>query len=466
MCTPDLKGTQGSFLYYTTDSARAEGAQTGGEVKSFLVENDRYVGAIEGPPLPDGGYATLRFTLAVSGREAILQINDHTVELKENVFSDWVVLSFRLGRKTVSGLCRVCLRSTSPHVGLYISPVNVDPEKPALPIARPILFASWLSRRLGRFGTLGLMEDTWGRNENALDDQRFLDQTYLVHAERERMFFEALDRTREGLCACVFDASDRIQHMFWRYLDERHPSPRENGSSDFASAIPGMYERMDQLIGRIRTKLQTDDLLLVLSDHGFASFRRGINLNTWLKEQGYLVLKEGKTGEADYLRDVDWEKSRAFALGLTGLYVNLKGRESRGIVSDADAKSLKKEIARKLEELRDPETGERTINRVYDASEEYRGLYTSEAPDLIVGYYPGYRVSWDSVTGIMEPHVFSNNVKAWSGDHHVDPELIPGIFFSSERIKTDRPHIRDLAPTVLEAFGVPVPAYMEGSPVL
>ena len=129
------------------------------------------------------------------------------------------------------------------------------------------------------------MEDTWGRNELALDDARFLEQTYLTHEERVKMFFEALSKTREGLCACVFDASDRIQHMFWRYLDDRHPAPLED-KERFGDTIREMYIKMDELIGQARQRLTPKDYLFVLSDHGFASFRRCVNLNTWLKQNG------------------------------------------------------------------------------------------------------------------------------------------------------------------------------------
>jgi predicted AlkP superfamily phosphohydrolase/phosphomutase len=309
------------------------------------------------------------------------------------------------------------------------------------------------------------MEDTWGRNELALDDARFLEQTYLTHNERERMFFEALSKTREGLCACVFDASDRIQHMFWRYIDERHPSPLED-TATFANTIRDMYIKMDELVGRVQREIKTNDHLFVLSDHGFASFRRCVNLNTWLLQQGYLALKDGKTVGADYFRDVDWSRTKAFAVGLSGIYINRKGREVNGIVEPHDVEALKNEIARKLEQLRDPQDGASAVRRVHDAASSYKGIYKDEAPDLIVGYHPGYRVSWDSITGTVEAEVFSDNTKAWSGDHHVDPELVPGILFTNKKLTKNTPHITDLAPTILALFGVKAPAYMEGEVIV
>jgi len=466
MCTPDLKGTQGSFSFYSTRKS-AEDKTTGGVIKSFGTSGSALTGLIEGPPNPKGkGFLTVEFKLDPNKQNetATLRIGETTTSLKVNEFSKWIEIEFDHSGKAVSGICRVCLREAKDEVSLYISPINIHPEKPALPIAEPIYFSTWLAKKNGLYGTLGLMEDTWGRNEHALDDARFLEQTYLTHNEREKMFFDALERTREGVCVCVFDASDRIQHMFWRYLDDKHPSPREN--AEFAKTIPDMYQRMDDLVGRVRAKLNKDDLLIVLSDHGFGSFRRGINLNTWLMQEDYLALKDGKKMGADYLKDVDWTKTKAFAIGLSGLYINKKGREQNGIADDAEYKKLKVEISRKLETLKDPLDGATTIRRVYDTAIEYRGLYTEEAPDLIVGYNNGYRVSWDSTTGTVEENIFSDNTKAWSGDHHIDPELVPGILFTNRKLKGKKPHITDIAPTVLDLFSIKVPAYMEGQVIL
>ncbi len=463
MCTPDVRGSQGTFSYYSSaavgDSASADGT-TGGERHPLTKEGEGWSGKILGPTI-DGVTLSLPFSVEVSGDDkAVLVLGESTTTLHLNTFSPWLELRFGKGRTAVSGIARVCLRKTSPEVELYVSPVNVNPERPSLPIGHPIFFPTWLAKRQGYFGTLGLLEDTWGRNEGVLDDQRFLDQTYAVHQEREQMFFDVLKRTPEGLCVCVFDASDRIQHMFWRYLDDRHPAPRE--SKEFASVIEQMYRRMDDLVGRIRGELRPEDVLIVLSDHGFSSFRRGVNLNSWLLKEGYLALKEGSKPEGDYLKNVDWSRTKAFAIGLSGIFLNRVGREFQGIVTDAEASTLKREISRKLEALKDPQDGAQAIVRVHDTAVAYKGLYVSEAPDLVVGYARGYRVSWDSVTGGFERDIFSDNLKAWSGDHHVDPELVPGVLFSNLPLLQQQPSIAEIAPSVLDLFAVPVPAYMEG----
>jgi predicted AlkP superfamily phosphohydrolase/phosphomutase len=275
------------------------------------------------------------------------------------------------------------------------------------------------------------------------------------------MFFETLKRTREGMCICVFDASDRIQHMFWRYIDPKHPSPVEN-REQFGDVIPQMYQRMDSLVGETVAALGPEDVLMVLSDHGFSSFRRCINLNTWLHENGFLALKTDRPRGLDYLQEVDWSRTKAFALGLSGIYVNKKGRERFGILSDAEGERVKADIISKLTGLADPQDGAVAVKTVYDTRKAYKGLYTTEAPDLIVGYNPGYRVSWDSITGTVEPTVFSDNLKAWSGDHHIDPQEVPGIFLVNRPMTVDSPNIIDIAPTTLDLFGLKAPSYMEG----
>ena len=470
MCTPDLKGTQGSFCVYTTRKLTRQGRATGGEFKEVTVHGNVIEAFIEGPIDPwseDGRPLQVAFQVELCPQtsEARMKVGKVTEVLKVGKFSRWLDVDFKSGRRKISAIVRFCLRELAPDFFLYMSPLNVNPSKPALPISHPIFFSTWLAKQHGPYGTLGLMEDTWGRNEFALDDRLFLEQAYLTHEERKEMFFAALQRTREGLCACVFDASDRIQHMFWRYLDPGHPSPRE-AVGNFERAIPDMYQKMDELVGEVLARISGDDVLLVLSDHGFTSFRRCVNLNSWLVKEGYLVLLPDAAGKNDYLQYVDWSKSRAFGIGLTGIYLNRVGRERAGIVAREQAAALKREIIEKLEGLRDPVGGNKAIRRVFDSAEVYRGAYTEEAPDLIVGTEPGYRVSWESVTGGLSPDVFEDNKKAWSGDHDVAPDAVPGILLANRRLVAKNPAIIDIAPTVLDLFKVPVPGYMEGKALL
>jgi predicted AlkP superfamily phosphohydrolase/phosphomutase len=276
------------------------------------------------------------------------------------------------------------------------------------------------------------------------------------------MFESALSRLRSGLLVTVFDTSDRIQHMFWRYTEPGHPARSGGASREQNRIIEAMYVRLDALVGKIKGKLGRGDVLIVLSDHGFKSFERGISLNSWLYENGYLALKDGKNESGEWFQDVDWERTKAYAMGLGGLFLNRKGREAKGVVGPEEAPRLKKEIAEKLEALADPGNGKRAIVRVHDRDEVYKGPYVENGPDLIVGYEVGYRASWDSVTGKVGGPVFEANTKCWSGDHCIEPARVPGVFFSNWKCPADHPGLLDMAPTVLRLLGVEPPAYMDG----
>jgi len=306
------------------------------------------------------------------------------------------------------------------------------------------------------YSTLGMAEDTWALNEGAIDDEQFLKQAYSLMEEREAMFVNALETTRRGVVACVFDTSDRVQHMFYRFLDE------PGGSR----AIEDLYQRMDHLVGIAQRHVSRDTVLFVLSDHGFCAFRRGVNLNSWLRDHGYLALGDGRAESGRYFEGVDWSRTRAFSLGLGGLYLNVKGREANGIVEPgAEAEALTRELIAKLSNLADPRSDAVAIRTVYAASDLYHGPYLDEAPDLIVGYNDGYRTSWDAAVGRVAAEVFEDNSKPWSGDHCVDPLLVPGVLFSSWKVDQPDPGIEDLAPTVLRLFGLTPPVWMDGRAV-
>jgi predicted AlkP superfamily phosphohydrolase/phosphomutase len=481
MCTPDLRGTQGSYTLYSTDQADCTNA-TGGLRVHVTRQEDRINSRLAGPPnLPGKVPADLEvpFTLDLSPRTAVrgrhgdanLSICGQTLQLKLREYTPWVRVTFRAGPFTrVRGICRFRLEQTTPHVKLYVTPVNIDPERPALPISHPLYYSIYLAKLHDSFATLGLAEDTWGLNTGAIDEDAFLEQTYSIHAEREKMFFEALRRTRRGLCTCVFDASDRIQHMFYRFETPDHPCRPAPNEARHANVIDQMYERMDDLVGRVQGAIDPATVLIVLSDHGFCDFSRGVHLNAWLRNEGYLVLEPGASGD-DYLIGVDWGRTRAYAFGLAGIYINQAGREARGIVPAADAASLRDEIVAKLGQLTDPlRHGKPAIRQVYDSRKAYSGPYVENGPDLVVGYYPGYRASWETAVGRTDGEVLCDNTRRWSGDHCVDPAVVPGVLFCNRKlseISETNPgetacSIADLAPTILDVFGIQAPAYMDG----
>ena len=468
MCAPDLKGSQGTFSFYTSDLEKIQRRESGLTIP-VAVEGNRIETFISGPEntlLKKGGEVSLPLHISLDPErgEALLEVSGQRFKLKKDVFSPWVRLTFRpgLGFK-IKSIARFYISRISPHFEMYLTPLNIDPAKPALPISQPFIYSVYLAKLLGSFITLGEANDTWALNEGALSESAFLDLTYSNHREWEAMLSNALEKTRRGLVVCVFETTDSIQHMFWRYLDEHHPALKSAASSLNSRVIEDLYVNMDRLVGKVRQSLNGKSVLFVMSDHGFKSFRRGVNLNTWLCLNGYLHLSEGKSGSGEWFRDVDWGKTKAYGLGLGGLYLNLIGREAHGIVAPGEeAKALKGELIAKLSGLRDDEMDCTAINVVYDREMIYAGPYRENAPDLVVGYAEGYRVSWDSVTGKVGRVPFEDNPKSWSGDHCIDPSLVPGVLFSTRALQASDPSIMDLAPTVLDLFGVRAPAYMDG----
>jgi predicted AlkP superfamily phosphohydrolase/phosphomutase len=473
MCVPVLRGTQGSFTFFTTDPQAAGGSTPGGEggTRCRVDQVDGVICAsLSGPPHPlrEGApplEIPFRLTPDRERRRARLRIAGQNLWLAEREYSPWIRLRFRAAPGvTVHGLARFYLTSLEPHVGLYVTPLNLDPARPALPISFPSYYALYLQKMIGDFATLGLAEDTWALNEGVIDEDAFLKQTWDLHEERERMFENALATSREGLVACVFDGTDRLQHMFYRYLDPEHPAACTPDAPRAQGAILEMYRRADALVGRTLARLGPQDQLLILSDHGFAAFRRGVNLNSWLRERGLLVLREEPGAGGEWFQGVDWKSTRAYALGLGGIYLNLRGREAQGVVDPGDeAHALREELIAALSGLRDQEKDAVAIRNVYAASHAYGpGPYGGAGPDLVVGYAAGYRASWEGAVGRVTPEIFSDNTRAWSGDHCIDPELVPGVLFSSRPIASRDAHITDLAPTVLTQFGIDVPRHMTG----
>jgi predicted AlkP superfamily phosphohydrolase/phosphomutase len=468
MCVPDLLGTQGTFLLYTTRPA-GTAFKEGGLRRHVDLRDGRIETTLEGPPntLVAGAPAlTLPLSIAVD-RDAghvDVRLGSQSRRLAPGTLSDWVALAFPAAPGvTVRGLTRLLLTELGEHVSVYVAPLNLDPESPAMPISHPPYYASYLAKQVGPFATLGLAEDTWALNEGVTDDQTFLAQTYDIDRERERMFDAALDRLDTGCLVCVFDATDRIQHMFWRDIDPGHPAAGGREQAPARHAIRDLYRHNDALVGRIRARLREGDVLMVISDHGFTSFRRGVNLNRWLLDHGYLVLKPGADGRTEWLRDVDWSRTRAYVLGLTGLFLNLRGREAEGIVAPGhEAEALKAEIRAGLRGLHDDERGAVGINEAFDAAALYSGPYLENAPDLVIGYNAGYRISWDAATGVVAGPVFEDNTKPWSGDHCVDPRLVPGVFFCNRPVETTDPALIDIAPTALRLFGIEPPPHMDG----
>jgi len=468
MCVPDLRGTQGTFSYYTTAN-NGEDEFTSGQSVNVVRTKDTVkaeLTGMENPLRKDATVLKCPFVVTIKDEDtARLSVNGSNYTLKRGVYTEWVKVCFKAapGMK-LHGICKFLFLSTKPEFGLYVTPINIDPAKPAMPISHPAIYSTYLAKSQGPFATLGLAEDSWALNEKIISDNDFIQQSIDTDAERRKMFFDSLEKVKRGLCVCVFDGTDRIQHTFWRDLDGQH-SADKTLPSDRPDPIESLYQRMDTLVGEVLDKTK-DAMLMIISDHGFNAFRYGVDLNRWLEEDGYLKLKEDGRDKKN-LTGIDWSQTRAFAVGLAGIFLNLKGREAQGTVDPAEeAESLREEIAARLTALKHSgENASPVVKQVYNSQKIYRGPYKDNAPDLIVGYNKGYRASWETAVGQVTDKVLHENTKAWSGDHCIDRSLVPGVLFCSRKIINENPRLMDMGPTVLDMFGVSVPAYMDGVPL-
>ncbi len=479
MCVPDLRGSQGIFSYYSEEGdvgATTEGDVGGDRILVQRVNRDEVRSYLRGPRnslRAEGNEMRLPFRIVAANpngddvERANLFVGDEKVPLVAGEFTPWVTVRFNAAPGVkVNGVCRFFLKRLAQPFEMYCTPVQIDPDKPVMPIAHPTVFSSYLSRKIGPYSTLGLAEDTWSLSEKLMSEEAFLTQAYDIHEERRRMFMDALDRIKRGMVVCVFDGPDRIQHMFWRFFDDKHPAATDAEREIHRNVIRDMYVRMDKLVGETMERLDPHTALFVMSDHGFKTFRRGVDLNAWLRDNGYLKVKDGAhVTERPYLQDIDWSGTQAYAVGLAGIFLNLKGREKNGQVEKADAERVAREISEKLTGLKDEQTAEVAVFEALPRGKAYKGPYTENAPDVLVGYNVGYRVSWDAAIGKCGEPVISDNLKAWSGDHCVHPSLAPGVLFSNQPMREDA-NIIDLAPTALDLFGIKRQAYMDGNSLL
>jgi predicted AlkP superfamily phosphohydrolase/phosphomutase len=469
--TPDLRGTQGSFTFYSDMKKEEFDISEGVFEKLEKISDDTYKGKIKGPANPFlKGNVPLQqsFTVKVNraDKTASLEVGKEKITLEQGKLSDWVLLEFKAGLVKITGIGQWVLEEVGEGkpIRLYLSPINIDPSKPPMPISHPKIFAVYLSKLLGPYATLGMAEDTWAVSEGILSEEAFIQQVYAYHREREKVFFDTFKKYKTGLVVQVFEATDRIQHMFWRYFkDSGSPADKPSKESYVTDAIYESYKAMDDFLGKLFPKMKPDDLLLIMSDHGFNAFNRGFHLNSWLHKEGYLVLKDGKASSGKWYADVDWSKSRAYGQGLNGIFLNMKDREKYGIVKPGDeAEQIKNEIKEKLLNVVDKEKNQKAIKAAYKREEIYRGPYTPNAPDIIVGYNLGYRVSWESAVNYVGTELFSDNTRMWSGDHAFTSKDVPGIFFSNRKISGKDPTLADISPTVLSAFGIQPPSFIDG----
>ncbi|MGH8547107.1 MAG: alkaline phosphatase family protein [Methylococcales bacterium] len=478
MGTPDMRGTSGTFSFYTDAPAFEAGKVSGGEIYRISLHKHATVISIYGPPnlfRADNPPAEAKLSVHVDPENpvALIRTEDERILLNAGEWSDWVTVQFDLlpGLVSVQGMVRFLLKQTKPYFSLYASPVNIDPRDPAQPIATPAEYAFELAEAVGPFYTEEMPEDTKALSAHVLSPREFLTQSELVLDERKRLLNYELNRFRatqgSALLFFYFSSVDQRNHMLARQMDPTHPFHEKDTPRDLAMAMQDLYVEMDQILGWVMRDLDKGTSLVVMSDHGFAPFKRQANLNTWLEQHGYLVLKNpAKRDRYEWLFGIDWKKTKAFAIGLNSLYLNVADRERYGHVAPAERAALAREIADKLKEWRDGPEGAYVVTQPLLREEVYQGSHLEEAPDILVGYARGYRASWATTTGKIPAQLIEDNDHEWSGDHCMDSRTVPGILLSNETFKTDSPSdLKDLTVSILDRFGIAPPSRMKGRSV-
>lgn len=473
MGTPDLLGTYGTFAFYTTKYLEDEEKEIeSGKLFQVQRVNNTINAKLMGPPNPfktNNELVWIDFTIKSDPENPVvlIQIEDEEILLRKGEWSDFIKVKFKLAPlQSITGICRFYLMNVHPYLELYVSPVNIDPTNPNVPISTPDDYAAGLADEIGYFYTQGMPEDTKALDQDYLDNFAYIKQSDLIFEERLKMLDLEMKKFSEGFLFVYFSTTDLIQHMFWRYMDRDHPGYEPEEGARYDDVIKRTYKKMDGLLGDVLKKIDDRTTFIVVSDHGFGPFRKYFHLNRWLKDSGYINFTDETLAESGaFFENVDFRRTRAYALGFNGIYLNLKGREGKGIVGEGkEKKELIDEIIKKLENVVDPENGQKIIQKVYKKEDVYSGKYIDDAPDLLVGFSRGYRASWETALGKVPKGLLGDNLKRWSGTHLWDYKLVPGIVLSSKKIRVKSPALYDIAPTILSEFGINKEKEMVGKP--
>lgn len=461
MGTPDMLGTYGIFTLFTSRPEVFERQDvSGGVILPIDVIDGVARAALEGPPNPyltTPAPTTVPFEVHVDAAKSAVQIvlGDQSQLLRVGEWGDWLPVALPLAPlTTLPGEVRFLLKRLEPHFELYASPINLDPYAPALPISSPEDYAAELTAAGGRYYTQGMPEDTRGMNAGVLTADELLAQARITAAENFRQYDYVRARVTDGLLFYYFGHVDQVSHMMWRAMDPQHPAHTQ-ADAKYHQVVEDLYVEMDGVVGRTVASLAPDDLLIVMSDHGFAPWRRAMNVNSWLRDQGFLAVTNATAGLSPGLAGVDWSRTRAYAVGLNGLYVNTQGRERQGVVPAAEREAVARDIAARLQATLDPATGQPAVTRAFVREDAYPGrAHLDLSPDVVLGYARGTRVASDSALGVVAAEVFSDNREAWSGDHSMDPDHVPGVLFTNRPLKVPAAGLQQLAASILAEFGV------------
>ncbi|RMH02227.1 MAG: hypothetical protein D6706_00450 [Chloroflexi bacterium] len=443
--TPDILGRLGVGTRFTTNAALAE--QTDRKIPVVLFKKTatgQYHALLAGPMRKRKGKiepATLDVLVESAGSNGVrLTVGGHKLYLRKGEWSPIIELSFKVSLFfSVKAITQFTLTDTEPNLALYALPLQIHPLASPWHYGTPRNFVKRSWEHGGPFLTLGWPQDTTALEEGCITDEQFLSLCESVVNVRERVLMYHLERFQEGVLAAVFDTLDRIQHMFWR---------------DRPDVVESWYERMDRLVGRVEERLAQQQLLgktkiLVLSDHGFAPFDFKVHLNRWLMEKGYLVIRNGN-GKGSFA-DIDWSRTRAYAIGLNSLYVNLAGREGQGCVSPAELTAVKRQLCADLQAWVGP-NGRSVVQNAVPQEEAFDGPLATYGPDVLVGYSPGYRASSETGLGNWHAAAIEPNRDHWGADHCISPDAVPGVIFCSHGLADfSQPSYRDIPALTINA---------------
>jgi len=515
--TPDMRGTFGTPSFYTSDAnfTPAVGNDFSLELVTLTARRGRVETTVFGPRnYPFYQYAVARAgdgaadrSAAAASREAMAidldaagvaekinlplalettdttltyEVSGHSGTLGLGEWSDWVILDFPVNGvvdalQPLRGMVRFKLLELEPHLALYMSPIHFHPDCHPIAFSYPADYSEELLDRFGLFKTLGWALDTWSLPSGVADEELFLEDMRFTVDRYEEMMAGLLADGDTDLFVQIFYFTDRIGHMLWNYLDPENPFYDAQKAAGYQEEMLQAYKRMDRIVGRARELVGPETVFLVCSDHGFSSFRRGVNYNNWLQEQGLLTLK-GQTAERatlkklfetrDLMGGYNWQETKAYAMGLGGIYINLMGREGRGaVLPGPEYEAVRQQIIEGLEALVD-ENGAKPVTKVWKREEMYSDYRGDLIPDLRVSNSLGYRVSWQTTLGGFGHSVIEDNDRAWTGDHcSNDPSVVPGILFSNRPLASDSPRMIDMMPTIVRALGLDLPDGLDGQPL-
>jgi len=438
MGVPDLRGTEGTFTFYTDDPEEAGRDVPGGRIVKVRGKNSRFVLLVEGPPNPlrkDRRFATADLIVEPDPERDVarLTIGGVPAIVRQGEWSEWLRADFPLlgWLAGARGMFRVYAKELHPRLALYITPVNVDPRAPGLPISTPARYSRTVARQIGPFYTQGIAEDTSAYRQGVFSRSEFVRQAALARDDEMKLLGYSLDHFREGFLFFYFSSVDQGSHMLW---------------GKHEGELLEIYRAVDAAIGETARRFPRADLM-VMSDHGFNPFERSVNLNTWLWEKGFLALQGPPRGGDEGFADVDWTKTQAYALGLNGLYLNIAGREKQGILRPgAETEAAMRRLAAELVEFRDPADGRQVVETAPTTG-------AAMGPDMIVGYGRGYRGSWETALGAVPRAILEDNTDVWIGDHCINAEDVPGVLLSNRRLRAEHPNLKDLPVTILGMFG-------------